>query len=361
MTADTEEANKTDAVVEAVPDALWQRVRHRAEALDALLAAAAGKKASSPAALARQAARLRPSFTSAMDELSIALADVLDACGWNSAVLSHPTLTKAMAPLASYARSMPPLVHRGQAAVSDDDEALEFERLILTDSRTSFDLYSMLLSTYWQESAQARSFRARATTISELVRAEIHRRAAAGSELVSVASVRCGGGFELEPLLADPTCRRVMALTVVDDNVSALRRIGRVAGDSLSHKPEYVLRDPYAPIEVRGWPLHWFDIVFTIRMFDLDTPEVAVRMLHKGRHLLKPGGVLLGGLHTDGVSLGERALSFVTVGARVNCFSGETWLTMLQTVGFGADKITLTFREPATLMFSARAEAGPAR
>jgi len=361
MTVGTEDHNEIDAVVEAVPAALWQRLRHQAEELGALLATAAGKNSSSPAALTRHAARMRPSFTSAMNELGRALADVLGACGWKPAVLSHPTLMNAMFPLASYAGSAPPLVHRGQAAVSHDDEGLEFERLILADSRTSFDLYSMLFSTYWQESAQARSFRARAVAISELVRAEINRRAAAGSELVSVASVRCGGGFELEPLLRDPICRRVMALTVVDDNISALRRIGHIVGDSLSHKPEYIRRDPYAPIEVRGWPLRKFDIALTIRMFDLDTPEIAVRMLHKGRHLLKPGGVLLGGLHTDGISLAERALSFVTVGVRVNCFSRETWLNMLQTAGFRADLVTFTFKEPATLMFSAYAEASPNR
>lgn len=361
MIADTEEPDGIDAVVEAVPDALWQRLRARAEELAALLAAVAGKNASSPAALSRHTARLSAPFAAAMDQLGRALADVLNACGWETAFLSHPILVSAIGPLAQYARSMPPVVYRGRAAVESADEALEFERLVLSDSRMSFDLYSMLFSTYWQGSAQARSFRARASTMTEMLRAEIHRRAATGNDLVSVASVRCGGGFELEPLLADPICRRVMALTLVDDNSTALRHIERISGDSLVYEPVYVRRSPYAPIEVRRWPLDRFDIVLTIRMFDLDAPGVVARMLHKGRNLLKPGGVLLGGSHTDAVSLSERALAFVTVGARINCFSTGMWLQMLQAAGFSPEQVDFTFKEPATLMFSAHTDARLAR
>ncbi len=324
------------------PDRLSKRV---AAVLALLGKARAEAEKAGPGAGPRLLAAYRLPFRAAMDAFADTLADALEQA---PQALDPNSPDNPLAPLLDKARDLP-LFRRAQQSIANDEDDHELQRVLLTGRGAGFDLPSLLLENYFQETVFVRTFRGRVAAVGDLLRAEVCRRVEAGQREVRLLYLRCGGLLELEPLLEHPLCSTHTAFTFVDDSTSALRITRQNIERKLALRPRFIRADPLTVGENINRPRPPFDLLVTFSLFDMLPPSAALGLARNCQAMVKPGGALITSGYLPEVPRGENALALGFLGARVNYWDEAAWLNLLQRASFDCSAIHFERRPPAAL------------
>jgi SAM-dependent methyltransferase len=287
----------------------------------------------------------RGRFQAAMDAFSNALADALEA---TPEAFAPDSPNNPLAPLLEQSRDLP-LFRRAQQSIQNDQDDRELQHVLLSGRGAGFDLPSLLLEGYYQDTVFVRTFRSRVAALGEMLRDEVCRRVAATQKEVRVLSLRCGGLLELEPLLEHPVCAAHSDITCVDDSANALRLARQSVERKLALRPSFVLADPLTLGESLNRPRVPFDLVVTFSLFDLLPANEALSFLRNCNSLLKPGGALITSGYLPLVPRGERALALGLLGARVNHWDEGDWRSLLCKASFDCETIRFDRCAPAAI------------
>jgi SAM-dependent methyltransferase len=322
------------------------KLSKRIAAVLALLgeARAAAEKAG-PGASPRLLAEYRVPFNAAMEALADALADAFEQA---PQAFDRNSPDNPLTPLLDKARDLP-LVRRAQQSISNDEDDHELQRVLLNGRGAGFDLPSLLLENYFQETVFVRTFRGRIAALGELLRDEVRRRVESGQKEVRLLYLRCGGLLELEPLLEHPLCAAHAAFTFVDDSTSALRITRQNIERRLALRPRFVKADPLTVGENINRPRPPFDLLVTFSLFDMLPTPAALGLARNCHTLVKPGGALITSGYLPDVPRGENALALGFLGARVNYWDESAWRNLLQRASFDCSAIRFERRPPAAL------------
>lgn len=304
-----------------------------------------------PGSAPRIVAAYRQRFHVLMAALAEALADLVEVRPHALADLRDGN--NPLGSLHDLARSLP-LVRRAQQSVANDNRNHhELQRVLLSGRGAGYDVPTLLIEDYFQETYFARSFRARVTGLGEAIRDAVRGRVAAGQSEVRLLHLRCGMLAELEPLLDDPTCAGRVDIMFVDENTESLRRAQKVAYRRLTLKPALIRADPIKLWDGLNRPAGAFDLVSSLSLFDLLPRSVALSLVKSCSASMKPGGALLTSSYHSAVPRGERALALAMLKAQVNCWDEAAWQPLLAAARFDPAQTRFDRPQPAGLVVHA--------
>jgi SAM-dependent methyltransferase len=328
------------------PGVLAERI---AEVLSVLAAAQAEAERAGPGAAPRLLVAYRERFRIAMQAFGDALADALEA---TPGVFAPDSPDNPLTPLLERTRDLP-LFRRAQQSIKNDEDDHDLHRVLVVGRGAGFDLPSLLLEDYYQDTVLVRTFRRRVASMGEMLRDEVCRRVAEGQKEVRLLNLRCGGLLELEPLLEHSVCAAHSAITCVDDSTTALRLARQSVARRLALQPRFVRADPLTLGENPNRPREPFDFVLTFSLFDLLPPTTALRLARNCSGLLKPDGALITTGYLPSVPRGEKALALGLLGARVNFWDEPSWRNLLRRASFDSVATRFERRSPAAIALSA--------
>jgi len=320
-------------------------------ALALLTEATQAAEKAGPGSAPRIVAAYRHRFHVLMAALAETLADLLDQRPHALAELRDGN--NPLGPLHDLARSLPLVLRAQQSVANDKKNHHELQRVLLNGRGAGYDVPTLLIEDYFQETYFARSFRARVAGLGEAIRHAARSRIAAGQNEVRVLHLRCGMLAELDPLLDDPACAGRVAITFVDENTDSLRRTQKVVYRRLTQKTTFIRADPVKLWDGLNRPVGAFDMVSSLSLFDLLPRPTVLGLVKNCSGSLKPGGALLTSGYQSSVPRGERVLAFAMLKAQVNCWDEAAWQPLLAAARFDLAQSHFDWRQPAGLVIHA--------
>ena len=180
---------------------------------------------------------------------------------------------------------------------------------LMRDKRISgADAPALILNDYYLNSVSGEAFRNRLQLIGEQLHAAVSQKLALGYRSLRIVSLHYAGGAALMPLAEDPAIAGKVQIMCLDGSAPAIRHAMRAWGPVFGGGIEF------RKVDARRWLVgpdcqrESACIVYVVSLFDRRDTAAVVEILQGAYQLLRKGGVVLAGLVTSNVPVGERAL-----------------------------------------------------